>query len=254
MRKKIYGKRGMHADIAHVLNNIGAEYNNLKNKVEATYYGEKALEMQTKLFEEPDGDHPDLIETLENLSASYSSSEALDEEKSLKYALNAYNMQTRLFPNVDHPRTARLLLSIAQSYSNLAIEANKNRKNELFDTYGTLAIIKKKEACEMQHRIFNGRGHSDLAKTLQSLGESFRKKREFNQALAYFERAYDMRNKIYNERPHQHLIESLNSLHLIHFQLRNEKEANRFESMREDMEERLKVMEKSTRILIPIVQ
>ena len=31
-------------------------------------------------------------------------------------------------------------------------------------------------------------------------------------------------------------------------------EANRFESMREDMEERLKVMEKSTRILIPIVQ
>ena len=252
MRKKIYGKRAIHADMAHVFNNIGAEYNNLKNKVEAIYYAQKAKEMQEKLF---NGDHPDLIETYENLSAYYSNSKALDEEISLKYALDAYKMQARLFPNVDHPRTARLLLSIAQSYSNLAIEANKNRKNELFDTYGTLAIIKKKEACEMQHRIFNGRGHSDLAKTLQSLGESFRKKREFNQALGYFVRAYDMRNTIYNQRPHQHLIESLNSLYVTNFQLRNEREAKRFESMREEMEERLEeITEKNTYSLTPIVQ
>ena len=42
MRKKIYGKRAIHADMAHVFNNIGAEYNNLKNKVEAIYYAQKA--------------------------------------------------------------------------------------------------------------------------------------------------------------------------------------------------------------------
>jgi hypothetical protein len=118
-----------------------------------------------------------------------------------------------------------------------------------------LAIVKKKQACEMQHRIFNGRGHSDLAKTLQSLGESFRKKREFNQALDYFVRAYDMRNTIYNQRPHQHLIESLNSLYVTNLQLRNEREAKRFESMREEMEERLEELtEKNASSLTPIVQ
>ena len=124
MRKKLYLEHAEHREMAHVLNNIGAEHNNLKNKMEAIRYGKKALKMQRKLFkQEFGGDHPDLIETLENLSAYYSSS---DEKKSLDYAIEAYDMQTRLFPNVDHPRTARLLLSIAQSYSNLAIEARKS--------------------------------------------------------------------------------------------------------------------------------
>jgi tetratricopeptide (TPR) repeat protein len=178
-----------------------------------------------------------LIETLENLSASYST--ILDEEKSLAYARQAFDIQTHLFPNVDHPRTARLLLSIAQSYSNLAIEARKSGDNDKSSNYEEQAIVKKKEAYEMQNRMFNGREHPDLATTLQSLGESFRKRREFSRALDYFERAYDMRKKIYKEMAHQHLIESLRSLNVIHFQLGNEKEAKRFEEMREDMNERL---------------
>jgi tetratricopeptide (TPR) repeat protein len=237
---KLYGEDAIHPEMAHVLNNIGAECSQQKGDSfikEAISYCERALAMQTKLYAKPDGKHPDLIETLENLSASYST--ILDEEKSLAYALQAYDMQTHLFPNVDHPRTARLLLSIAQSYSNLAIEARKRGGNELNDTYEIQAIVKKKEACEMQQRIFNGREHSDLAKSLQSLGESFRKRRELSRALDYFERAYDMRKRIYKEKAHQHLIESLRSLHVIHFQLGNEKEAKRFEEMREDMNERL---------------
>ena len=255
MRKKLYGEHAEHREMAHVLNNIGAEYNNLKNKVEAIRYGKKALKMQKKIFkQEFDGDHPDLIETLENLSAYYSSS---DEKKSLDYAIEAYDMQTRLFPNVDHPRTARLLLSIAQSYSNLAIEARKSGDNDKSSNYEEQAIVKKKEAYEMQNRMYNGGEHPDLATTLESLGESFRKRaigkpdgsskqrEEFTRALHEFERAYAMRKKIYNKRPHRHLVESLRSLHLLHFQLGNEKEAKRFEDLREEMEERLEEMEKN---------
>jgi tetratricopeptide (TPR) repeat protein len=246
MRKELYGEHAEHSEMAHVLNNIGAEYNSLGDKKEAIRYGKKALKMQRKLFNKKlDGDHPDLIETLENLSAYYSSLEALGEKESLDYALEAYDMQTRLFPNVDHPRTARLLLSIAQSYSNLAIEAKKSGDNDNAKNNEEQAIVKKQKAYEMQHRMFNGGEHPDLATTLQSLGESFRKKREFTRALGFFERAYDMRKKIYNKRPHQHLIESLRSLHFIHFQLGNEKEAKRFDDLREKMEERLEKMEKN---------
>jgi DNA topoisomerase IB len=72
--------------------------------------------------------------------------------------------------------------------------------------------------------------------------ESFRKRREFTRALEYFERVYDMRKRIYKEKAHQHLIESLRSLHVIHFQLGNEKEAKRFEEMSEDMNKRLDEM------------
>ena len=68
----------------------------------------------------------------------------------------------------------------------------------------------------MQRRIFYDRAHPDFAETLQSLGESFRKRREFSRALDFFERAYDMRKKIYKEMAHQHLIESLKLY--IHFQ------------------------------------
>jgi hypothetical protein len=100
----------------------------------------------------PRGKHADLIETLKNLSASYSTQ--LDEEKSLKYTRQAYNMKTHLFPTVDHPCTARLLLNIAQSYSNLANEAKKSGDNELNHFYEIQAIVKKREACEMQQRIF----------------------------------------------------------------------------------------------------
>ena len=39
MRKKLYGEHAEHREMAHVLNNIGAEHNNLKNKVEAIRYG-----------------------------------------------------------------------------------------------------------------------------------------------------------------------------------------------------------------------
>ena len=154
-------------------------------------------------------------------------------------------MQTRLFPNVDHPRTARLLLSIAQSYSNLAIEARKSGDNDESNNYEEQAIVKKKEAYEMQNRMYNGGEHPDLATTLQSVGESFRKSREFSRALHEFERAYAMRKKIYNKKPHRHLVESLRSLHFLHFQLGNEKEAKRFEDLREEMEERLEEMEKN---------
>ena len=180
MRKKIYGKRAIHADMAHVFNNIGAEYNNLKNKVEAIYYAQKAKVMQEKLFND---DHPDLIETYENLSASYSNSKALDEEISLKYALDAYKMQARLFPNVDHPRTARLLLRIGKSYANLATLQRLSNNKQLYIDYVGTSINEIFKANEMQRRIFYDRAHPDFAETLQSLGESYRKKNELDESL-----------------------------------------------------------------------
>jgi tetratricopeptide (TPR) repeat protein len=146
MRRRLYGEDAIHSDIARVLNNIGAEYSKQKGELsikEAISYCEIALEMQTKLYEKPDGKHPDLIETLENLSAYCSA--ILDEEKSLKYARQ---------------------------------------------------------------------------ETLQSLGESYRKMNELDEAHEYCTRAYDMRRKIYENRPHEHLLESLRSLHTVYLQLK----------------------------------
>ena len=127
----------------------------------------------------------------------------------------------------------------------MAIEAKKSGDYDKSSNYEELAIVKKEEAYEMQYRMFNGGEHPDLATTLQSLGESFRKRRDFTRALDKFERAYAMRKKIYNKRPHRHLVESLRSLHVTHFQLGNEKEANEFEDLRGKMEERLEKMEKN---------
>ena len=136
MRMKLYGEDSIHPEMAHVLNNIGAECSQQKEDSfikEAISYCERALAMQTKLNEEFDGKHSDLIETLVNLSAYYST--ILDEEKSLAYARQAYDMQTHLFPNVDHPRTALLLLSIGKSNANLAIKAKASGNNQLCIDY-----------------------------------------------------------------------------------------------------------------------
>ena len=87
-------------------------------------------------------------------------------------------------------------------------------------------VVKRKKSPYMQQRIVNGpRAFSDL-------GEKFRRE-------TILKSKNDMRKKIYKEMAHQHLIESLRSLNVIHFQLGNEKEAKRFEEMREDMNERL---------------
>ena len=239
-------KDGIHTEIAHVLNNIGAEYSEQKGESkqengafikEAISYCERALAMQTKLYEEFDGKHPDLIETLENLSAYYSTK--LDEEQSLAYARQAYDMQTHLFPNVDHPRTARLLLSIGESYANLAVKAKASGNNQLCIDYERTSTVEKFKANEMQRRIFNDRAHPDFAETLQSLGESYRKKNELDKALEYCTKAYNMRRKIYEKRPHEHLIESLRGLHAVYFMLGNKNEADRFDEMIEEMEEGL---------------
>ena len=245
MRKSLYGEQADHADMAHVLNNIGASYANLNDKAKAIVYSEKAYQMQKRLFikdieEEDDGDHPDIIETLENLSAAYSSLNPhtkANEEKSLVYASQAYEMQSRLFPNVDHPRTARLLLSMAQSNSNLAIDERENAN--LSKKYETRAVELKLEAYNMQCLLFNGRHHPDVATTLQSLGESFRKKRELNEALDYFMRAYEMRKVLYENKPHKHLLESLRSLDFVYFQMRRENESCKFREMADEMEEQL---------------
>jgi tetratricopeptide (TPR) repeat protein len=177
MRRRLYGEDALHSEIAHVLNNIGAEYSKQKGELsmkEAISYCERALEMQTKLYEKPDGKHPDLIETLENLSAYYST--VLDEEKSLKYARQAYGMQTHLFPNVDHLGTARLLLRIGKSYANLAVKAKESDDKQLYIDYVGTSINEIFKANEMQRRIFYDRAHPDFAETLQSLGESYKKK------------------------------------------------------------------------------
>ena len=238
---KLYGEDAIHPEMAHVLNNIGAECSQQKGDSfikEAISYCERALVMQTKLYEEFDGKHSDLIETLVNLSAYYST--ILDEEKSLAYARQAYDMQTHLFSNVDHPRTARLLLSIGKSYANLAIKAKASGNNQLCIDYERTSIVEKYKANEMQRRIFNERDHPDYAETLQSLGESFRKKNELDKALEYCTRAYNMRREIYEKRPHEHLIESLRSLHHIYFMLGNKNEADRFDEMIEEMEQEMK--------------
>jgi len=240
MRRRLYGEYALHSDIAHVLNNIGAEYGKQKGELsmkEAISYCERALEMQTKLYEKPDGKHTDLIETLENLSAYYSA--ILDEEKSLKYARQAYDMQTHLFPNIDHPRIARLLLRIGKSYGNLAVKAKETNDNQLYIDYCGTSVDEIFKANEMQRRIFSDRAHPDFAETLQSLGESYRKMNELNEAHVYCTRAYDMRRKIYENRPHEHLLESLRSLHAVYLQLRNKNETDRLEKLIEEMENKL---------------
>jgi len=244
MRKSLYGELADHADMAHVLNNIGATYANLNDKAKAIDYSEKAFEMQKRLFiidnEEDDDDHPDIIETLENLSAAYSSltpRTKANEEKSLAFASQAYEMQSRLFPNVDHPRTARLLLSMAQSNSNLAVDERENAN--LSKKYETRAMELKLDAYNMQCLLYNGRDHPDVATTLQSLGESSRKKRELNEALDYFMRAYEMRKVVYENKPHKHLLETLRSLDIVNFQMRPENDSCTFRETADEMQKQL---------------
>ena len=133
----------------------------LKEKIDienAKYYCERAYAMQKEVFAgKNNGDHADIIDTLQNLSAIYSSNSSVEDEmKSLEYAREAYEMQVRLFPNVDHPRTVRLLLSMANNYSNLATKVEGK-----LDEYQTQIILKRKEAHEMQLMLYNGQDLPD---------------------------------------------------------------------------------------------
>jgi len=266
MRKILYGKKSNHVEMAHVLNNIGASYANMGDKERAINYAEKAYEMQKRIFADKDtADHADVVETLENLSAAYSSKSSLDnEKKSLEFVRKAYEMQTRLFPNIDHPRTARLLLSIAKNYSNLAtLIKNKSKEyapskewqseheeklaiahdypitDSPHEEYETMAIEKKQEALDMQTMLNNGRNSLDMADTLQSLGISFERKSDFKMALDYYKRAYEMRKSLLKNKPHVNLIETLERLEVVSLRLRNKNEAIQFGEMAIEMKKQM---------------
>jgi tetratricopeptide (TPR) repeat protein len=225
--------------MAHVLNNIGSSYAHLGDKVKAIEYCNRAFIMQKKVFaNKNNGDHADIVETLENLSAVYSSKSSVENErKSLEYAREAYEMQVRLFPNVNHPRTARLLLSMAQNYFNLA-----NTFRENIDEYQTKAIMKKQEALLMQQVLYIGRNHVDIGNTLQSLGKSFQKKSDLNQALVFYEEAYKMRKSLHKNMPHEDLIESLESLQLIFWLKKDRNKSEEFRVMAKKMRKEIKMM------------
>ena len=234
MRKTLYGKETNHPEMTHVLNNIGASFYHLEDKENAIKYCERAYAMQKEVFKGANnGDHADIVETLENLSAAYSSKSIVENEfKSLEYAREAYEMQVRLFPNVNHPRTARLLLSMAQSYSNLATQVDGK-----LDEYQTIAIMKKQEALDMQRMLYNGREHAEIGNTLHSLGKSFEKKRDLDRAISFYTEAYEMRKLLYKNMPHDDLIESLDSLQVVYLRKRNNDESKKFEAMAKKMRE-----------------
>lgn len=139
-----------------------------------------------------------------------------NSNEGLKYHETAYKIYKKLYGDKDHFVVARSLHNLAWSYKNLDRDLNKGKDLSKEQNKNlVIALDKLMESYEMRKRLYPNGVHLDIAASLNSIGDTYRKQGgvdNLRKALQYQQEALAMRNYIHNNHITLYTISSYSRL------------------------------------------
>ena len=212
MFEEMYGSRTVHVDIALVLSNLGALYNNHGDYGKALEHSKKALEMY-KIVHGETSTHDDIIRVMFNLGNTYKlqGDYVLAEEY---YNKSLSTLKRFHGPSSDHRDIANCLHALGNFYSSI---------KQYSDAHKHLT-----GALDMYQRIYGTTSHILPANVLNNIGYNYFFQANYLSAIDNFNKALDLFRKVLGDDCPFHMRTTLQNIGLSYFNIKKYQQAEEY--------------------------